>query len=332
VTAIVGADRVLGAIIAEDPDRLPDDVARRTLERAAQVAALVSFKQDAVSAIRAEHRARWLLALLGGAEPGAGEAPLIAPPTHLTGGALIELPGLTGGSITAIAERAVGEDGLVAQLDRRIVIAWTAPDVLAATERVRRLVADALRRTDVVAVAAARALIPAQLPPLVARLAADLDFLPALGVAGATVSSDAFAPYHALSPHDPQAVDGFISDVVGAVIVWDERRGTALFDTLAAYFDSGESRAAVAEQMHIHANTVQQRLDRVRALVAGDTSDPEFRFRLQSAVRLESLRRRVRVSRGGIVGAAGGAHDPGHELGPELVGDEVPHPGVDLQL
>ncbi|MGV2985523.1 helix-turn-helix domain-containing protein [Microbacterium sp. AGC85] len=299
VTAIIGADRVLGAIVAEDPQGLPEDVARRTLERAAHVAALVSFKQDAVAAIRAEHRARWLLSILSGDARAAADDVLIAPPTQLSGCTLIELGGLGGSSAATIAERAVGDDGLVAQLDRRIVVAWTAPDVMAASERVRRVVADAVREPGIFAVAAVRDLVPTGLPTIVRRLTADADFLPALGVEGMTVSSDAFAPYHALVPHDPQTVSRFITDVVGPVVSWDERRGTALFDTLASYFDSGENRAVVADQMHIHANTVQQRLERVRALLHGDMGDPEFRFRLQSAVRLERLRRSIREPGGG---------------------------------
>lgn len=273
-----------------------------------------------------------MLSVLNGGGRATAEETLIAPPTHLTGCALVELAGLGGGSVATIAERAVGDGGLVAQLDRRIVVAWTTPDVLAATERLRRVVADAVRDPGVVAVAAVRGLIPAELLPIVSRLTADLDFLPALGVSGTTVSSDAFAPYHALAPHDPQTVDRFIGDVVGPVIDWDERRGTVLFETLSAYFSSGESRAVVADQMHIHANTVQQRLERVRSLLDGDMGDPEFRFRLQSAVRLEHLRRSIRGSDGRAVGAVGGAHNGGDELRPELVRDQMPHSGVDLQL
>lgn len=301
LTAIVGADRVLGAIIAEDSDRLPEGVARRTLERAAHVAALVSFKQDAVSAIRAEHRARWLLSVLDGGGRASADETMIAPPTHLTGCAVIDLAGHGGSSAVAIAERAVGGDGLVAQIDRRIVVAWTTSDVLAVTERVRRVVSDAVRAMDIVAVATARELVPSDLPSIVSRLTADLSFLPALDVTDATVSSDAFAPYQVLAPQDPRTVDRFIADVIGPVIAWDERRGTELFDTLSSHFDGGESRAAVAERMHIHPNTVQQRLERVRRLLDGDMDDPEFRFRVQSAVRLERLRRRVRASDGPIV-------------------------------
>ena len=72
VIAIPGADRASGAIVAE-ADHEADDVARRTLERAAHVAALVSFKRDAVEAIRAERDARWLLDVI---DRGASDAEL----------------------------------------------------------------------------------------------------------------------------------------------------------------------------------------------------------------------------------------------------------------
>lgn len=296
VTAILGADRVLGAIAAEEPDGLPGDVARRTLERAAHVAALVSFKQEAVSAIRAERRAGWLLAMLDGDATGTDDEVLIAPPTHLSGCAVYDLGSHGVPAASSVAERAVGDDGLAAVRDRRVIVAWTIPDVLTATERVRQVLADALRQPGIIAVASARGSIPAELSERVERLTADLEFLPALGMEGATVSSDAFAPYHALAPDDPKTLERFIDDIIGPVLAWDGRRGTLLFDTIAAYFDNGESRAAVAEQLHIHANTVQQRLERIRMLLGGDMGDPEFRFRLQSAVRLERLRRTVRAA------------------------------------
>jgi hypothetical protein len=84
--------------------------------------------------------------------------------------------------------------------------------------------------------------------------------------------------------------------------------------------------------MHIHPNTVQQRLERVRALLRGDMNDPEFRFRLQSAVRLERLRRTVSASAQPAVGPISGSRDGGDENRPELVRDQMPHSGVDPQL
>lgn len=66
-------------------------------------------------------------------------------------------------------------------------------------------------------------------------------------------------------------------------------------DTLCAYFDGGESRKAAAKVLHVHVNTVQQRLDRIWTLLDGDPADAEYRFRLQAAARLERLRRTVRM-------------------------------------
>ncbi|NYD53845.1 helix-turn-helix domain-containing protein [Microbacterium pseudoresistens] len=297
VVAILGADRVLGAIVAEEQEGLPDDIARRTLERAAHVAALVSFKQEAVSAIRAERRARWLLMTLDGRDPSPdGGDPLVPSPKLLTGCAVVSIGGSRGTEASAIAERAVGDTGFVAlHRDDRIIVAWTIPDVLDSTERLRRVLADNLREPQVTAVACVRDVAPNELPEIVDRASRDLSFLPALGVTGTTVSSDAFAPYHVLSPSDPETVGRFIDGLLGNVIAWDNHRDARLFETLLAYFEEGENRSVVAASLHIHKNTVQQRLERIQALLNGELSDPEFRFRLQAAVRLEHLRRTLRA-------------------------------------
>ncbi|MFT4234361.1 MAG: helix-turn-helix domain-containing protein [Microbacterium sp.] len=292
VSAILGADRVLGAIIAEDGGDLADDVAERTLERAAHVAALVSLKREAVTAIQDEHRARWLLATL---DSRADSEALIVPPEHLTGCAVIGFGAVRAATAAGIVARAVGDRGFVAQREGVIIVAWTIPDVLDATERARRVLSDALREPDVSAVVRVRELAPSDLAAAVAKTVRDAALLPALGVTGTTVSSDAFAPYHALAPGDPATTDAFIQDLLGRVITWDAKRGTELFDTLIAFFDGGESRPATAAALHIHTNTVQQRLERIQALLDGDMSDPEFRFRLQAATRLEHLRRRLRA-------------------------------------
>lgn len=300
VVTILGADRVIGAIVAEEQDELPDDIARRTLERAAHIAALVSFKQDAVSAIRAERRARWLLATIEGHDPAEeGRHALVTPPDRLTGCAVFEIGERRVAAAAAAAERAAGEAGFVAvHRDRRLVVAWTVPEVLEATERLRRVISDSLRDPEVTAVACVREVSPAQLPMLVDRASRDLRFLPVLRVSASTVSSDAFAPYHALSPSDPETLDRFIDDLLGPVLEWDAQRDARLFDTLAAYFDGGENRSVIAENLHIHKNTVQQRLSRIQALLNGDMADTEFRFRLQTAVRLERLRRDVQTAAG----------------------------------
>ncbi|WP_223622903.1 helix-turn-helix domain-containing protein [Microbacterium sp. EST19A] len=292
VVAILGADRVLGAIVAEEPEDAPvEDVARPTLERAAHVAALVSFKREAVSALRADRRAHLLLGLLDGAT--AREAAELGSEfsATITACAVVDVRGGEG-ALTAAAD-AVGDDGLVAQRENHLIIAWGVPDAAAATERVRRVLADRLRQPDATAVVGAVEYGIPSLRDAVDRATRDLRFLAPLGITGATVRSEAFAPYHVLTSAAPDAVARYVDDLLGPVREWDARRGTLLVETLGAYFDGGESRRAAAAALRVHTNTVQQRLERVWALLEGDWSDPEYRFRVQAAVRLERLRERL---------------------------------------
>ncbi|VXC25898.1 GAF domain-containing protein [Plantibacter sp. T3] len=294
VVAIVGADRVLGSIVAEAGSGPDDSVLRRALERAAQVAALVSFKRDAVIALRAERRARWLLAVVDGADDLSAD---VEPSLRaMTPGACAVVDVLERDVADAafVAAGAVGENGVVARRDHRVIVAWSVADPVAETERLRRLLADRLHESALTAVVCTGLGGWAEVGPAVERATADLRFLLPLGIEAATVPSDSLAPYHALTSGEPTAVIRFVDELLGPILDWDERRGTALFDTLAGYFDDGESRHAVARRLRIHPNTVQQRLDRIRSLLVGDWDDSEYRFRVQAAARLERLRRSLR--------------------------------------
>jgi hypothetical protein len=88
---------------------------------------------------------------------------------------------------------------------------------------------------------------------------------------------------------DGRGVRGFVGSVLGPVIGYDTRRGTALADTLAAYFGSGCSPSRTADAMHIHVNTVTQRLDRIGKLLGEGWQDPERALELQLALRLHRL-------------------------------------------
>ncbi|MEW9553580.1 helix-turn-helix domain-containing protein [Nonomuraea sp. NPDC050783] len=88
---------------------------------------------------------------------------------------------------------------------------------------------------------------------------------------------------------DGRDVRGFVDRVLGAVVDYDARRGTALADTLAAYFGTGGSPSRTAEAMHIHVNTVTQRLERVGRLLGDGWQEPERALELQLALRLHRL-------------------------------------------
>ncbi|URN10659.1 helix-turn-helix domain-containing protein [Actinomadura madurae] len=90
---------------------------------------------------------------------------------------------------------------------------------------------------------------------------------------------------------DDRDVAGFLHGALGAVLEYDERRGTSLVQTLEAYFGTGGSLSRTAERLHIHVNTVSQRLERIARLLGDDWQTPERALELQLALRLHRLSR-----------------------------------------
>ncbi|QLJ03669.1 helix-turn-helix domain-containing protein [Streptomyces sp. NEAU-sy36] len=88
---------------------------------------------------------------------------------------------------------------------------------------------------------------------------------------------------------DGHDVDGFVTAVLGPLLEYDAQRGTHLVRTLRAYFDRGGSLTRAKEELHVHVNTVVQRLDRVQALLGPDWNTPERALELQLALRLHLL-------------------------------------------
>ncbi|MFD6494125.1 helix-turn-helix domain-containing protein [Streptomyces sp. NPDC059944] len=88
---------------------------------------------------------------------------------------------------------------------------------------------------------------------------------------------------------DHHDVDGFVTATLGPLLDYDSQRGTQLVRTLRAYFDCGGSLTRAKEELHVHVNTVVQRLDRVQALLGPDWNSPEQALELQLALRLHLL-------------------------------------------
>jgi GAF domain-containing protein len=97
-----------------------------------------------------------------------------------------------------------------------------------------------------------------------------------LGFAGLIVGSD------------PDLRD-YVERVLGPVIGYDARRGTELVDTLDAYFAAGASPRRAASSLHVHVNTVSQRLERVATLLGPRWQHPERALEIQLALRLRRL-------------------------------------------
>jgi hypothetical protein len=84
-------------------------------------------------------------------------------------------------------------------------------------------------------------------------------------------------------------VAGFIDRTLGPLLDYDRRRNTALAQTVEAYFAVGGGLARAAELLHVHVNTVTQRLERVSQLLGADWQKPERALEVQLALRLHLL-------------------------------------------
>ncbi|MGP3977504.1 helix-turn-helix domain-containing protein [Streptomyces sp. 8N114] len=84
-------------------------------------------------------------------------------------------------------------------------------------------------------------------------------------------------------------VGGFVRRTLGPALDYDERRGTELVATLDAYFASGMSPVRAKDVLHVHVNTVAQRLERVGRLLGDDWQAPHRALEIQLALRLHRL-------------------------------------------
>ncbi|MGH3314982.1 MAG: PucR family transcriptional regulator, partial [Nocardioidaceae bacterium] len=82
----------------------------------------------------------------------------------------------------------------------------------------------------------------------------------------------------------------FVRGMLGPVLEYDERRGTELVATLDAWFGSGGRVGDAARTLHVHPNTVGQRLDRVTSLLGDGWRAPQRALEIQLALRLWRLR------------------------------------------
>lgn len=84
-------------------------------------------------------------------------------------------------------------------------------------------------------------------------------------------------------------LDRFISDAIGPLLDYDQRRGTDLVGTLDAYYGHRANVAATARALHVHVNTLLKRLDRA-GNVLGLGWRHENDLELQLVLRLHRLK------------------------------------------
>ncbi|MCH0562338.1 MULTISPECIES: helix-turn-helix domain-containing protein [unclassified Streptomyces] len=115
-----------------------------------------------------------------------------------------------------------------------------------------------------------------------------LDALRLLGRSGDGAAAEDFGFLGLLLAGD-RDMAGFVDRTIGQVVAYDGRRGTELLRTLEAYFACGMSPARTKDELHVHVNTVAQRLERVGRLLGDDWQSPDRALEIQLALRLYRL-------------------------------------------
>ncbi|MFJ6698413.1 helix-turn-helix domain-containing protein [Streptomyces sp. NPDC091272] len=273
------------------------DADLRLFERAALVTALVLLLRRSVAEAEDRVRGELLDDLLStpARHPGGGSLALragrlgvdLAKPHAVA--VLDCAPRLRARLATEAARRARALGALAGTRDGHVVL--VAPATAAGVAPLAHDLAHDLGRVlnaPVTVGAAGPAEGPAGLPRAHAESVRCLTALHALGRSGegADVVELGFL---GVLLGDRANVGGYTARVLGPVLDYDEKHGTELVRTLEAYYAHGASLSRARTELHVHVNTVTQRLERVARLLGRDWNAPDRALEIQLALRLHRL-------------------------------------------
>jgi DNA-binding PucR family transcriptional regulator len=292
VPATAGAEHLGTLALRSGPDLPEGD--RLILERAAMVTALLLLQGRSVA--EAEHRVRGeLLSDLLGA-PHQDPESLRARGLRL--GADLDRPHVvvvvhTGSELSprlraAAAHLAATRHGLAGDHDGRMVLLLPGTDPAAAAPEVAAALSHAGGGRLTVGAAG-----PSGCPPAIVSAYSQacrcVEALLALGRQGAAATLGELG-FLGMLLSDHKDVPGFVRSVIGCLLDYDARKGTDLVQTVEAYFSSGGNVTKAKDALHVHVNTVTQRLDRITNLLGDDWQLGERALEIRLAVYLYRLR------------------------------------------
>lgn len=269
-----------------------DDVSRRILERAATTAALIMVVQRSVSEAQTRRRGDLLVDLLVG-RAGAGS---LTARASLLGAdlarsqAVLVVDGADHQLRQTIVDMATNQDGLSADVGERLVLVLPHEEPLELGRRLVRRVAPGTvpvgRAVPTVGVAGPVTGVDG-VRAAYQEATRCLDALLALGRRGDVADAAALGFVGLLmGRHDP---DEHVRARLGPLLDYDRDRGTALLQTLEVWLAEDRHQARAAERLHVHPNTVTQRLDRIGRLLGDGWASPESILELGLALRLRSV-------------------------------------------
>jgi GAF domain-containing protein len=275
---VVAAEDYLGCLVVQ-VDGTADDAEVRLLERGALGISLALVQERALTDAATRSAGELLAALVEGGEPEVLErraasvrVDLRLP--HVV--ALVETDDPAARSQTVDLARRHG--GLVVdRAGRTLLLVKAGVDL------------SPLAGTATVGVSPA-VTGAAAMPAALASARRCLSALLALGRTGVVGGAESLGLYRfLLAPGGPDEAAEFVSRTVGPLLDHDAARGTELARTLEEYLASGRQHSATAERLHIHPNTLYQRLTRIGAVLGEGWREPDAALDLHVALRLHRL-------------------------------------------
>ncbi len=275
---VVAAENYLGCLVVRVKDS-SDDASIRLLERGALGIALSLVQQRALADAATRSRGELLAALVEGGEPEVLQARAAAARVDLQQPhvlALVETEEAAGRHVCADLARRY--DGLVVDRAGRTLL------LLPVGADLGGLAACATAGISGPVVGAAA------LPGAYDVARRCLQAVLALGRRHLVAGTDALGVYQfLLAPGGPEQAAQFVRRTVGPLLDHDAARGTDLARTLEEYLASGRQHTATAEVLHIHPNTLYQRLNRIGAVLGEAWRAPDNALDLHVALRLHRL-------------------------------------------
>ncbi len=308
VAAVAAGGELLGALVLHGHPGL-DPVDQRTLERAAMVTSLLLLARRSASDAEQRVRGELLDDLLDARDRDPRllreraarlQADLDRP--HVVLAARLDTAALDADREAAGRRRlwaaashlATTRHGLAAARDGGTVLLLPLEPGDTATDLARRTarhLGGAVSEGVTVGASAPVEQLAAR-PDAVASAYAEgqrcLEALRLLGRTGDGAAAEDFGFLGLLLAGD-RDISGFVERTIGGVVDYDERRGTDLLRTMDAYFACGMSPARTKDDLHVHVNTVAQRLERVGRLLGDDWQSPARALEIQLALRLHRL-------------------------------------------
>lgn len=290
--AIVAGEVFLGVVLVGHGDLELGAVEQRTIERAAQIAALLVVQQDAVAEAEDRVRGELVSDILRGDESRWPELVRRARARdvrleELRSVVAVVLPAEARRSASAALRTAV-PGCLMGERDGVLAVLAPSCEPVEVAQKVWSSLGPALE-APVLAVAGPPAGSAQVLGACFEAARRCAQLLVKLDRSDDVVNAQAYEPYMAMFGAGTGDLPRFIESVIGPVLRWDEERGTDLFETLSVFADSYASPTRTARALHVHINTVAQRLERITALLGDDWREPEPLFRISVATRMHSL-------------------------------------------